>query len=167
MNNSFQLDGEILFINKTINASKTGKEFFVRNFALNKPEFAGGQSFENQIKMQLKGTNCEKADKMLYNGEFYHLMPGDLVVVDFGLNGSCSPNKEMVAQAAEKPSEWIGNPKGLDGFSPNVNAWNIIFAPGYVPNPANKVGANPVPVTANATVSNIPTPPESVDDLPF
>ena len=109
MENSFKIDGEILYIDDA-RPSKEGSTFMLRDFALEMAMMGE----VNHIKFQLKGTNVTKMDEFL---------PGDQVVVSFSLLGMVKVKEDKIGCAT--------NPKKYDGFSPNANAWKIEFAPGF------------------------------------
>lgn len=165
MNNSFQIDGKIDFVDKTNDVGKNGKEFLVRGFGLDKTEYPGGEERICKIKFQLKGQNCKKADEVLFNGDKYFLRPGDLVILDFGLVGLLKDDKEKSQKAKENPAAYPGNPTGMEYGITNINCWSIVFATGYTPNPANKVGVQaqtsqvyPTQQQNNTNTANLTTP---------
>jgi len=153
MDNQFQIDGEILYIDKE-RPSKEGSTFMLRDFCLEKAVM--GDS--NHIKFQLKGTNTVKADGFL---------PGDHVVVTFALLGNAKVKEDKIGCDT--------NPTKLDSFSPNANCWKIEFAEGFVRK--NKVAsvqgaapdakADPRIGTINPATNKIWTQAEIDDDLPF
>lgn len=104
MENSFQIDGEIVYIDKE-RAPKEGSTMMLRDFCLEKATAGDSQ----HIKFQLKGNNCSKIDD--FN-------PGDTVLVSFSLLG-----QEAKPKDDKFPCDT--NPKKLNLFSPNCNAWKI------------------------------------------
>lgn len=106
MDNSFEIDGEILCIDQT-RPSKEGSSMMLRDFILE--QVVAGEA--NHIKFQLKGTNCSKAD---------NLNPGDKVLVGFSLLGAFGG-----AKPKDTHVKCDTNPNGITCFSPNCNAWKI------------------------------------------
>lgn len=152
MDNSFQIDGEILYIDNA-RPAKEGSTFLLRDFALEMAMMGE----VNHVKFQLKGTNTDKINGFL---------PGDKVIVSFSLLGSCKTKEDKIGCAT--------NPNKYDGFSPNANAWKIEFAPGFqrVQNmqgqPVNKPSVNDPRVgTINPATGKLWTEQEIKDDLPF
>lgn len=161
MENSFKIDGEILYIDKE-RPSKEGSTFMLRDFALEMAMMGE----VNHIRFQLKGTNIDKINDFL---------PGDRVAVSFSLLGMCKVKEDKI----KCPT----NPIGYDGFSPNANAWKIEFVPGFIRQPSSQQNNQPPaqnqPATDSNTLKNKNVKPEgnylwdtikgewTLDDLPF
>ncbi len=123
MENEFKIDGEILCIDKT-RPAKEGSSMMLRNFIIKKPN--AGES--NDLVFQAKGNNCTLLDKFL---------PGDKVVISFSLNGSFGG-----AKWKEGNVKCDTNPEGLSSFSPNLNAYEIVFVQGFVRQPNMNQASN-------------------------
>ncbi len=152
MYNSFQIDGEILCIDKT-RPAKEGSNMMLRNFILKKPN--AGEV--NDLTMQCKGNNTSLLDGYL---------PGDKVIVTFSLSGTFGG-----AKYKEGNVKCDTNPDGLSSFSPNINVFEICFVQGFIrqqkpaamPNKQQQWDEQNKPVSNPVLNQN----PGSIDDLPF
>lgn len=156
--NDFKLDGEVCYIDDS-RPAKEGSTFLLRDMGLRMVMM--GEA--NEIKVQLKGNNCERADPF---------MPGDKVTISFSLLGSLKPKDEKKSAVLQGRNKM--NPNGYDGFSPNVNVYDIAFQTGWV-RPADKMfewqriqnGDANNPTSPNTPLQTPNTQPPTVDDLPF
>jgi len=108
--NEFKLQGKIKFIDDKANISKSGGEFFTREFCLSMEEESMGDVTENDIKFQCVRNNCEKIEPFNV---------GDEVIVYFSMKGAFGG-----AKPKEGKPKSPKNPNSLTCMS-NANAWKI------------------------------------------